>query len=110
MLTCGARCSRLKLAVAGKSLTPAWKIPKRWRPFAIKLTRAGMLEGAPMPEKAPDTPYLRSLQESGLRAIIACQPYKLPAAYFEEWKNFAPVFTSSFPLVSSLYLPLNSSP
>jgi hypothetical protein len=78
--------------------------------FAIKLTRDGMLEGAPVPEKAPETPYLRLLQESGLRAIVACQPYRLPAAYFEEWKNFAPVFTNFFPLVSSLYLPFNSSP
>jgi hypothetical protein len=84
--------------------------PQAMAAFAIKLTRDGMLEGAPIPEKAPDTPYLRSLQESGLRAIVACQPYKLPAAYFEEWKNFAPVFTSSFPLVSSLYLPLSSHP
>ena len=30
-------------------------------------------------------------QESALRAIIECQPYNLPAAYFEEWKYFAPV-------------------
>ena len=28
-----------------------------------------------------------------MRAIIECQPYNLPAAYFEEWKYFAPVFT-----------------
>jgi hypothetical protein len=27
-----------------------------------------------------------------LRAIIECQPYKLPAALYEEWKYFAPVF------------------
>ena len=39
------------------------------------------------------TPYLRVYQESALRAIIECQPYKLPAAFFEEWKYFAPVFT-----------------
>ena len=41
----------------------------------------------------PTTPYLRVYQESALRAIIECQPYNLPAAYFEEWKYFAPVFT-----------------
>ena len=28
-----------------------------------------------------------------MRAIIECQPYRLPAAYFEEWKYFEPVFT-----------------
>jgi outer membrane biosynthesis protein TonB len=61
--------------------------------FAIRLKRDGRLEGMPVPEGAPATPYLRVYQESALRAIIECQPYNLPAAYFEEWKYFAPVFT-----------------
>jgi outer membrane biosynthesis protein TonB len=61
--------------------------------FAIRLKRDGTLEGMPVPEGAPATPYLRVYQESALRAIIECQPYNLPAAYFDEWKYFAPVFT-----------------
>ncbi len=61
--------------------------------FAIRLKRDGTLEGMPVPEGTPSTPYLRVYQESALRAIIECQPYRLPAAYFEEWKYFAPVFT-----------------
>jgi len=61
--------------------------------FDIKLKRDGTLEGMPVPEGTPETPYLRVYQESALRAIIECQPYNLPAAYFEEWKYFAPVFT-----------------
>ena len=61
--------------------------------FAIRLKRDGTLEGMPVPEGAPATPYLRVYQESALRAIIECQPYNLPAAYFEEWKYFSPVFT-----------------
>jgi colicin import membrane protein len=61
--------------------------------FAIRLKRDGTLEGMPVPEGTPATPYLRVYQESALRAIIECQPYKLPAAFFEEWKFFAPVFT-----------------
>jgi outer membrane biosynthesis protein TonB len=60
--------------------------------FAIRLKRDGTLEGAPVPEGVPATPYLRVYQESALRAIIECQPYKLPAAFYEEWKYFAPVF------------------
>jgi outer membrane biosynthesis protein TonB len=60
--------------------------------FAIRLKRDGTLEGAPVPEGTPATPYLRVYQESALRAIIECQPYKLPAAFYEEWKYFAPVF------------------
>ncbi|MBR0874317.1 protein TolA [Bradyrhizobium tropiciagri] len=61
--------------------------------FAIKLKRDGSLEGMPVPEGTAGTPYLRVYQESALRAIIACQPYNLPAAFFDEWKYFAPVFT-----------------
>ena len=61
--------------------------------FSIRLKRDGTLEGMPVPEGTPATPYLRVYQESALRAIIECQPYNLPAAYFEEWKYFAPVFT-----------------
>jgi len=61
--------------------------------FSIRLKRDGSLEGMPVPEGAPATPYLRVYQESALRAIVDCQPYNLPAAYFDEWKFFAPVFT-----------------
>ena len=61
--------------------------------FEIKLKRDGTLEGAPIPEGSPSTPYLRVYQESALRAIIECQPYNLPAAFFDEWKYFSPVFT-----------------
>ena len=60
--------------------------------FAIRLKRDGTLEGSPVPEGVPATPFLRVYQESALRAIIECQPYKLPAAFYEEWKYFAPVF------------------
>jgi outer membrane biosynthesis protein TonB len=61
--------------------------------FAIRLKRDGTLEGMPVPEGTPATPYLRVYQESALRAIIECQPYSLPAAYFDDWKYFVPVFT-----------------
>ena len=69
------------------------EVQKSEAAFAIRLKRDGTLEGMPVPEGAPATPYLRVYQESALRAIIECQPYNLPAAYFEEWKYFAPVFT-----------------
>jgi colicin import membrane protein len=61
--------------------------------FSIRLKRDGTLEGMPVPEGTQATPYLRVYQESAMRAIIECQPYNLPAAFFEEWKYFAPVFT-----------------
>ena len=61
--------------------------------FSIRLKPDGTLQGMPVPEKSPTTPFGRVYQESALRAIIVCQPYSLPAAYFDEWKYFAPVFT-----------------
>lgn len=60
--------------------------------FAIRLKRDGTLEGNPVPEGVPATPFLKVYQESAYRAIIECQPYNLPAAMYEEWKYFAPVF------------------
>jgi outer membrane biosynthesis protein TonB len=61
--------------------------------FTIRLKRDGTLESTPVPEGSPATPYLRVYQESALRAIIECQPYNLPATFFDEWKYFSPVFT-----------------
>lgn len=61
--------------------------------FSIKLKRDGTLEATPVAVGTPSTPFVRVYQESALRAIIQCQPYNLPAAYFDEWKYFAPVFT-----------------
>ncbi|ACI94395.1 protein TolA [Afipia carboxidovorans OM5] len=61
--------------------------------FDIRLKRDGTLEAMPVPLPGSNSPYFRVYQESARRAIIECQPYKLPAAYFEEWKFFEPVFT-----------------
>ncbi|MDB5656180.1 MAG: Cell division and transport-associated protein TolA [Tardiphaga sp.] len=62
--------------------------------FSIKLKPDGTLESMPTTRGAANTPFERVFQESGARAIIACQPYKLPPAFFEEWKFFYPVFDS----------------
>jgi outer membrane biosynthesis protein TonB len=61
--------------------------------FRIRLKQDGSLEATPTMVSNPSTPYFRVYQESALRAIIECQPYKLPAAFFDEWKFFEPVFT-----------------
>src|SRR3954467_7153100 len=62
--------------------------------FSIKLKKDGTLEVMPAAQTAPSSPFQRVFLESGLRAIIECAPYKLPAAFFEEWKYFFPVFDS----------------
>jgi outer membrane biosynthesis protein TonB len=82
-----------------RQVETCWKKPyggvEQERPeiaFAIRLKRDGTLETMPVPDGAPATPYARAYSESAMRAIIACQPYNLPAVYFEEWKAFTPVF------------------
>jgi outer membrane biosynthesis protein TonB len=76
-----------------------WKKPyggiEQERPevaFNIRLKKDGTLEAMPVPDGAPSTPYARAYSESALRAIIQCQPYNLPAQFFDEWKSFTPVF------------------
>jgi outer membrane biosynthesis protein TonB len=76
-----------------------WKKPyggiEQERPevaFNIRLKQDGKLEAMPVPDGTPPTAYARAYSESALRAIIECQPYNLPAQFFEEWKSFTPVF------------------
>lgn len=64
--------------------------------FSIKLKRDGTLESMPVPLPGGGSPYFRVYQESAQRAIIECQPYNLPAAFFDEWKSFEPAFTEKF--------------
>jgi colicin import membrane protein len=64
--------------------------------FTIRLRRDGSLESMPVPLGGAGTAYARVYQESAMRAIIECQPYNLPAAYFDEWKFFEPVFTEKY--------------
>jgi len=64
--------------------------------FTIRLKRDGTLESMPVPLPGGSSPYFRVYQESAQRAIIECQPYNLPAAYFDEWKFFEPAFTEKF--------------
>lgn len=77
-----------------------WKVPyggiESQNPmvaFDIRLRRDGTLESPPVPDGTPATPYLRVYQESALRAIIECQPYKLPPEFYDEWKYFTPEFS-----------------
>ena len=77
-----------------------WKVPyggiESQKPqvvIDIRLKRDGTLEAPPLPETTPATPYLRAYQESALRAVIECQPYNLPPAFFDEWKYFGGMFT-----------------
>jgi colicin import membrane protein len=63
--------------------------------FDIKLRKDGTLEAIPVAMTRPSSEFHRVFLESGLRAIIACAPYKLPQALFDDWKWFTPIFDSS---------------
>jgi len=60
--------------------------------FDVKLKKDGTLEAMPVAITRPSSGYQRVLLDSGLRAIIDCAPYRLPPAYFDDWKWFTPVF------------------
>ena len=58
----------------------------------IKLKQDGSLAVAPIPLSSPKDSFQRVFLESALRATIECAPYRLPPAFFEEWKDFIPQF------------------
>ncbi|MDH2383138.1 hypothetical protein [Bradyrhizobium sp. CER78] len=63
--------------------------------ITVDLTPEGKLDGQPLvlPGSKPATSdYAQAYQKSALRAIIECQPYTLPAEYYDQWKKFQPVF------------------
>lgn len=62
--------------------------------FSIRLKQDGTLETMPVSVSSPSSAYQRVFQESGLRAIIECAPYRLPPGFFAEWRYFNPVFDS----------------
>ena len=62
-------------------------------PFGPPYLTGSATREIPVPSGSCSIPaYARAYSESALRAIIQCQPYNLPAQYFEEWKSFTPVF------------------
>ncbi|MBA2400731.1 MAG: hypothetical protein H0V72_18905, partial [Bradyrhizobium sp.] len=61
--------------------------------FTIRLTRDGLLAEQPVAEKPATSDYDKAYHESAVKALNACQPYKLPIEYFDEWKFFVPLFS-----------------
>jgi colicin import membrane protein len=61
--------------------------------FVIKLNRDGMIDEARPISITSTTPYSKAYQMSCMRALENCQPYRLPDAYYDEWRFFEPVFT-----------------
>ena len=62
--------------------------------FHIKLKQDGSLQATPIAVTPPKDAFQRVFLESAMRAIIECAPYRLPPAYFAEWQDFIPFFSS----------------
>ena len=60
----------------------------------VELARDGSLVGSPFNiEPAGDlAPGFKQAFEAGRRALLRCQPYKLPADKYEQWRNLEVVF------------------
>ena len=61
----------------------------------VDLTREGRLDGQPVVLPGSQTAtsdYAQAYQKSALRAVTECQPYNLPAEYYDQWRKFEPVF------------------
>ena len=61
--------------------------------FKINLTRDGLLAEQPVAENPAISDYHTEYQKSAVQALNACQPYKLPIEYYDEWKFFIPIFS-----------------
>jgi colicin import membrane protein len=53
----------------------------------VKLRMDGSLAAAPVLLERASSPYFQVFAESALRAVERCQPYNLPVAKYEVWKD-----------------------
>jgi hypothetical protein len=60
--------------------------------FKITLNPDGSVQG--LPQLSPDSaaaeagnPYMRAADEAARRAIMTCQPYRLPAEKYDSWRD-----------------------
>jgi hypothetical protein len=63
--------------------------------FIVWLNRDGSFARPPVPENQAVPDNSKAYQQSGLQALVKCQPYNLPIEFYDEWKHFVPVFTES---------------
>jgi UPF0716 family protein affecting phage T7 exclusion len=61
--------------------------------FNIRLKADGSLESTPVAVNSTTSPYVKAYQESAMRAVVDCQPYRLPGEHYNEWRYFTSVFT-----------------
>ena len=53
----------------------------------LRFNPDGTLAGAPVVMNPQSTPTFLAVSDSAIRAVQACEPYPLPAAKYEVWKD-----------------------
>jgi hypothetical protein len=53
----------------------------------LRFNADGRLAAAPQVLNPQNSPYFLAVQESAIRAVHECEPYPLPAAKYEYWKD-----------------------
>ena len=60
----------------------------------IELNPDGSVSGQPVVMNSSSAPFFRAASDSARRAVLRCQPYQLPAAKYDTWRqvivNFDP--------------------
>jgi hypothetical protein len=53
----------------------------------LRFNPDGTLAAAPMVVNPQSSPYFLAVQDSAVRAVQACEPYSLPPAKYDIWKD-----------------------
>jgi colicin import membrane protein len=53
----------------------------------VRFKSDGSIDGAPQVLNAQGGAYFQAAQESAVRAVLGCQPYRLPAEKYDIWKD-----------------------
>lgn len=64
------------------------KNAERYRPVvAFRLRRDGTVDGIPQVVRPGASPFFQIAAEASVRAVLECQPYRLPVEKYDDWKK-----------------------
>jgi outer membrane biosynthesis protein TonB len=89
-----ATLTESELAALRRQIEACWSVPAGAADVKglvaevrIQLKQDGSLAAEPTVENRAPSPFFRVYAESAVRAIQRCQPYRLPIAKYERWKD-----------------------
>jgi colicin import membrane protein len=62
--------------------------------LGFSLNRDGLVSGQPILMNRASSPLFQVAVESAKRAVLGCQPFRLPAAKYEAWQDLEVTFNS----------------